>query len=97
MKERGWRLNGQQYPSALHMCVTGPQTQAGVVEKFRGDLAESVTYAKHPTNNIPRSGSLYGGAGMAASPDDIDLVDLRALLIGALETYLEQPDSLEGG
>ena len=38
----------------------------GVVEKVRSDLAESVAYAKHPTNNIPRSGSLYGGAGMAA-------------------------------
>jgi glutamate/tyrosine decarboxylase-like PLP-dependent enzyme len=95
MKERGWRFNGQQYPSALHMCVTGPQTRAGVVESFRIELAEAVAYAKHPANNVPRSGSLYGGAGMAASPDDIDIVELRALLIGALETYLEQPESLE--
>ena len=22
MKQRGWRFNGQQYPSAIHMCVT---------------------------------------------------------------------------
>jgi glutamate/tyrosine decarboxylase-like PLP-dependent enzyme len=95
MKERGWRFNGQQYPSALHMCVTGPQAQAGVVEAFRSDLLEAVACAKHPTNNVPRSGSLYGGAGMKASPDDIDIVELRALLIGALETYLEQPESLE--
>ncbi len=95
MKERGWRFNGQQYPSALHMCVTGPQTQPGVVEAFRGDLLEAVAYARHPTNNIPQSGSLYAGAGMKASPDDIDIPELRALLVGALETYLEQPETME--
>jgi glutamate/tyrosine decarboxylase-like PLP-dependent enzyme len=95
MKARGWRFNGQQYPSALHMCVTGPQTQPGVVETFRGDLTEAVAYAKHPTNNVPQSGSLYGGAGLQASPEDIDVVELRAALIGALESYLEQPASLE--
>jgi glutamate/tyrosine decarboxylase-like PLP-dependent enzyme len=97
MKERGWRFNGQQYPSALHMCVTGPQTRPGVVEGFRRDLAEAVAYAKHPTNNVPKSGSLYGGAGMDASPEDIDIAELRAALIGALESYLEQPASLEEG
>ena len=29
MRERGWRFNGQQYPNALHMAVTRPQTQPG--------------------------------------------------------------------
>jgi glutamate/tyrosine decarboxylase-like PLP-dependent enzyme len=27
MKQRGWRFNGQQYPNAIHMAVTRPQTQ----------------------------------------------------------------------
>ena len=27
MRERGWRFNGQQYPNAIHMAVTGPQTR----------------------------------------------------------------------
>ena len=34
MRLRGWRFNGQQYPNAIHMAVTGPQTQPGVTEKF---------------------------------------------------------------
>ncbi len=32
MAPRGWRFNGQQYPNAIHMAVTGPQTQPGVVD-----------------------------------------------------------------
>ena len=35
LRTRGWRLNGQQYPNALHMAVTRPQTQPGVVERWR--------------------------------------------------------------
>ena len=45
MRERGWRFNGQQYPNALHMAVTRPQTQPGVAEAFATDLAEAVAYA----------------------------------------------------
>ena len=29
LRTRGWRFNGQQYPNALHMAVTRPQTAAG--------------------------------------------------------------------
>ena len=46
MKRRGWRFNGQQYPNALHMAVTRPQTQPGVVEAFAADLDEAVAYAR---------------------------------------------------
>ncbi len=42
LRRRGWRLNGQQYPNALHMAVTRPQTQPGVVEAFATDLADAV-------------------------------------------------------
>ena len=31
LRTRGWRMNGQQYPNAIHMAVTRPQTQPGVV------------------------------------------------------------------
>ena len=34
MRTRGWRFNGQQYPNALHMAVTRPQTQSGVADTF---------------------------------------------------------------
>jgi len=62
MKTRGWRFNGQQYPNAIHMCVTRPQTQAGVVETFTSDLDEAVRYALHPSRDMPASGAVYGGA-----------------------------------
>ena len=35
MRTRGWRFNGQQYPNAIHMAVTRPQTQPGVAEHLR--------------------------------------------------------------
>ncbi|MBM4265558.1 MAG: aspartate aminotransferase family protein [Deltaproteobacteria bacterium] len=61
MRERGWRFNGQQHPNALHMCVTRPQTQGGVVEAFTTDLAAAVGYAKKPAQEKPITGAVYGG------------------------------------
>ena len=62
MKTRGWRFNGQQYPNAIHMCVTRPQTQPGVVETFARDLDEAVKYALNPPRDMPATGAVYGGA-----------------------------------
>ncbi|HVM98422.1 MAG TPA: aspartate aminotransferase family protein [Candidatus Acidoferrales bacterium] len=62
MKERGWRFNGQQYPNAIHMCVTRPQTQPGVVETFTRDLDEAVAYARSKAGETAVSGAIYGGA-----------------------------------
>ena len=64
MKTRGWRFNGQQKPNAIHMCVTGPQTQGGVAEAFERDLADAVEYARHPPHANPKSGGVYGGGGV---------------------------------
>jgi glutamate/tyrosine decarboxylase-like PLP-dependent enzyme len=61
MKERGWRFNGLQYPNALHMAVTRPQTQPGVVETFTADLADAVEYAKANADKEPQSAAIYGG------------------------------------
>jgi sphinganine-1-phosphate aldolase len=61
MRQRGWRFNGQQYPNALHMAVTRPQTQAGVVEQFTADLAEAVTYAMEHKDETPKATPIYGG------------------------------------
>ena len=94
MKDLGWRFNGQQYPSAIHMCVTGPQTRPGVVERFRDDLAAAVAYAKTTNEPVARSGSFYGGAGAQATADNVDVADLRRKLITALEMNLEQPRTL---
>jgi glutamate/tyrosine decarboxylase-like PLP-dependent enzyme len=91
MKQRGWRFNGQQYPSAIHMCVTGPQTQPGVAERFGTDLAEAVAYARKPDQPVPRSGALYGGQGTRASAADVDMARLRERLMDYVDSTLEQP------
>jgi glutamate/tyrosine decarboxylase-like PLP-dependent enzyme len=91
MKQRGWRFNGQQYPSAIHMCVTGPQTQPGVVERFGSDLGEAVAYAKEPDQPVPRSGALYGGQGARATTEGVDLARLRERLMDYIDSTLEQP------
>jgi len=90
MKQRGWRFNGQQFPSAIHMCVTGPQTQPGVAERFGADLTEAVAYAQAPPQPVPRSGALYGGQGTRSSAKDLDLERLREGLLRYLDSTLEQ-------
>ncbi|HXH56141.1 aspartate aminotransferase family protein [Iamia sp.] len=68
MRRKGWRFNGQQYPNAIHMAVTRPQTQPGVVERFTVDLAEAVAYAKEHADETPSSAAVYGG--VAGGLDD---------------------------
>ena len=61
MKRRGWRFNGLQYPNALHMAVTRPQTQPGVVEAFEEDLDAAVAYARERGDEPAESSAVYGG------------------------------------
>ena len=61
MRLRGWRLNGQQYPNALHLAVTRPQTQSGVAERFDVDLDDAVTYALEHRDEPAKSSAIYGG------------------------------------
>ncbi len=68
MRDRGWRFNGQQYPNALHMAVTRPQTQEGLADTFAVDLADAVGYAHQHRDEAPRSGAIYGG--VAGGMDD---------------------------
>ena len=72
MRPKGWRFNGQQYPNALHMAVTRPQTQDGVVEAFVNDLAAAVEYAKEKGHEPASSGAIYGGVagGMNDEADE---------------------------
>ncbi len=72
MRLRGWRFNGQQYPNAIHMAVTRPQTQPGVVESFATDLDEAVAYALEHRDETPKSAAVYGGVagGMTDEADD---------------------------
>jgi sphinganine-1-phosphate aldolase len=71
MRSRGWRFNGQQYPNALHMAVTRPQTAPGVVDAFGADLADAVAYAtrEHAAGHVPSSAAIYGGVPGGMSDD----------------------------
>jgi glutamate/tyrosine decarboxylase-like PLP-dependent enzyme len=72
LRTRGWRLNGQQYPNALHMAVTRPQTAPGVAAAWATDLADAVAYAVEHASEAPASGAIYGGVagGMTDEADE---------------------------
>ena len=72
MRQKGWRFNGQQYPNAIHMAVTRPQTQEGVAEAFATDLADAVQYAHEHRGEKPMSAAIYGGVegGMTDEADE---------------------------
>jgi glutamate/tyrosine decarboxylase-like PLP-dependent enzyme len=84
MRTRGWRFNGQQYPNALHMAVTRPQTQAGVPDSFAADLNDAVTYANEHAAEAPKSGAIYGGVagGMTDEADEF----IRAVMADMLDS-----------
>ncbi len=83
MKLRGWRFNGQQYPNAIHMAVTRPQTQPGVAEAFAADLAEAVAYATEHKDESPMSAAIYGGVagGLTDEADEF----IRAVMADMMD------------
>jgi glutamate/tyrosine decarboxylase-like PLP-dependent enzyme len=89
MRTRGWRFNGQQHPNAIHMAVTRPQTQPGVVDAFAKDLAEAVPYAKSPPTDRPKSAAIYGGL-----PKDVPKIRdmVRGIMIGMLDAHQDVPE-----
>jgi sphinganine-1-phosphate aldolase len=89
MKERGWRFNGLQYPNALHMAVTRPQTQPGVVESFGADLAAAVEYAHVNADKPPQSAAIYGGVpgGMTAEAEGF----VRSVMAQILDAQQDVP------
>jgi glutamate/tyrosine decarboxylase-like PLP-dependent enzyme len=84
MRPRGWRFNGQQYPNAIHMAVTRPQTQPGVVEAFAADLDEAVAFARERSaaGETAESGALYGGVdgGLTSEIEDFIVMFMDAML-----------------
>jgi glutamate/tyrosine decarboxylase-like PLP-dependent enzyme len=84
LRPRGWRFNGQQYPNAIHMAVTRPQTQPGVVEAFTTDLAEAVVYAQERAASGAEAelGAIYGGVagGLTSEVEDVIVMFMDAML-----------------
>jgi glutamate/tyrosine decarboxylase-like PLP-dependent enzyme len=91
MKSRGWRFNGQQYPNALHMAVTRPQTAPGVAEAFAADLADGVIYAadRHAAGAAAASSAIYGGVagGMTEEADEF----IRAVMADMMDRHQSVP------
>jgi len=89
LRTRGWRMNGQQYPNAIHMAVTRPQTQPGVVERWTTDLAEAVAYAQSHRDEPAKSGAIYGGVagGMSAEADEF----IRAVMADMMDQQASIP------
>jgi sphinganine-1-phosphate aldolase len=87
---KGWRFNGQQYPNAIHMAVTRPQTRPGVVEAFTADLAEAVEYAKkkHAAGEDAYMSALYGGVAGGLTDE------VEELVISVMDEMLDVEQSL---
>jgi hypothetical protein len=89
MKTRGWRFNGQQHPSAIHMCVTRPQTRPGVAEAFATDLPQAVAHAHENRDAEPQSSAIYGGGAAGIPIDTPEAVQM--LMTMALDTLQAYP------
>jgi sphinganine-1-phosphate aldolase len=89
MRQRGWRFNGQQYPNAIHMAVTRPQTQPGVAEAFAADLAEAVAYGRDHAADAPHSSAIYGGVagGLTDEADGF----IRAVMTDMMDGHQAVP------
>lgn len=89
MRLRGWRFNGQQYPNALHMAVTRPQTQPGVADAFAADLAEAVGYAREHADEPAHSSAIYGGlpGGITVEADEF----IRAFMADMMDSQQALP------
>jgi len=73
LEKQGWRMNGCQNPPGFHFCITLPQTQPGIAERFVKDLADGVNFAKDPPYEVPKTGFLYG---MGATEDGREMLRL---------------------
>ena len=93
MRLRGWRFNGQQYPNAIHIAVTRPQTLPGVTDRFAADLAEAVVHAREATERgeAAASGAIYGGVagGMTDEADEF----IRMIMSDMMDTQQSLPPS----
>jgi hypothetical protein len=89
LKARGWRMNSLQLPPALHICVTGPNTQAGVAEDFLADLRAAVDYAVEHRGEPAQSGAMYG---FGATPQGQET--LTTVMNGVLDAmHVAAPDA----
>jgi len=89
LRTRGWRLNGQQYPNAVHMVVTRPQTTSGTAERWDIDLRDAVAYATEHAGEPARSGAIYGGVagGWTSEADEF----IKAVMAQMMDGHMAVP------
>ncbi len=89
LRARGWRMNGQQYPNSIHMCVTRPQTRPGVREAWAVDLAAAVDYARAHKDEPAKSSSIYGGVAGGLTPEADEFI--RAVMADMMDKHQGLP------
>jgi glutamate/tyrosine decarboxylase-like PLP-dependent enzyme len=94
MRTKGWRFNGQQYPNAIHMAVTRPQTRAGLVDDFTADLTDAVRYAREHRGETPKSGAIYGGIPGGPTPEADEFI--RTVMTEMMDHQQALPASAGG-
>ena len=89
LRANGWRMNGLQYPNAIHMAVTRPQTQSGVVEAWATDLDAAVQYARTNRDAPAQSGAIYGSVpgGWSEEADEF----IRAVMSDMMDQHQGLP------
>ena len=76
LRARGWRMNGLQYPDAIHMAVTRPQTRPGVVDAWIEDLAAAVEHAQENVGTPAKSTAIYGGIPGGSTPEADEFIQV---------------------
>ena len=91
MAPKGWRFNGQQYPNSMHMAVTRPQTQPGVVDLWAEDLAEAVDYARkrEASGEAAFMSAIYGGVAGGLNEESEDFI--KAVMSDMLDIQQSLP------
>ena len=80
MAQRGWSLNGLQFPAAVHLAVTLRHTQPGVAQRFLADLADMVQEVRQQPASRGGMAPIYG---MAAS------IPFRGMVDDILRRYMD--------
>ena len=84
MDARGWKLDRQMNPPALHVMVT-PAHQGEVLQKFLADVKDCVSRLKAGEPAPDGSAAMYGMVGQMVSPIDLTYLSDTVVLLRFFE------------
>jgi len=73
----------------IHVAVTRPQTQSGVVEAWATDLDAAVEYARTNRDAPPQSGAIYGSVPGGLTPEADEFI--RAVMSDMMDQHQGLP------